>query len=133
MQHGNSVLRGAGLPASPDARYVEGMSKAAGSLVLSVLLLSCGFPKAGPAPGPVQPSSASAAEQRWPGTTAAQLERGRATFVAKCNGCHDYPDVRAVPESRWPEIVTKMSSKANLTADQSTPLLRFILVARDAG
>lgn len=95
-----------------------------------VVLASCGFPKTGAAPGPVAPGAASAAEQRWPGTTAAHLDEGRNLFIAKCNGCHGYPDLRAIPEERWEGVMKKMGDKADLSAEQSSRVLRFILVAR---
>ena len=109
---------------------VPPMSKLGVSVVACAVLTACGFPKSGPAPGPLAPNAASAAEQRWPGTTAAQLEQGRTLFVAKCNGCHDYPDLHAVPESRWPEVLKKMGENAKLSQDQTTQVLHFILAAQ---
>lgn len=103
-------------------------------LVISIAvagLTACGFPKSGPAPGPLAPDAAAAAQQRWPGTTAAQLEEGRTLFVAKCNGCHDYPDMHAIPESRWPDVVTKkMGPNAKLSPEQTTEVLHFILASQ---
>jgi cytochrome c5 len=110
------------------------MLRAMRKLVVTMVvvgLTACGFPKSGPAPGPLAPNTAEAAAQRWPGTTAAQLEEGRTLFVAKCNGCHDYPDMHAIPESRWPDVVMKkMGENAKLTTEQSTQVLHFILAAQ---
>jgi cytochrome c5 len=100
------------------------------SVVAFTVLAACGFPKAGPAPGALEPRAASAAEQRWPGTTAAQLEQGRTLFIAKCNQCHDYPDLHAVPESRWPDVLKQMGEKAKLSSDEATQVLHFVLAAQ---
>jgi hypothetical protein len=98
--------------------------------VAFIALASCGYPKSGPAPGPLQPQATTTAEQRWPGTTTEQLEQGRTIFIAKCNACHDYPDLHAVAEDRWPDVLKKMSVKAKLSPEESTMVLHFILAAR---
>lgn len=100
------------------------------AVLLALLLVACGFPKAGPVPGPVTADNASAASARWQGTTRESLERGRTTFAAKCNACHSHPDVRAIPEAKWPEILDSMAKKADLSPAQKEEVLHFILTAR---
>lgn len=102
--------------------------------LLALLLLAsttaCGFPKTGPAPGAVNAQQTTAAEQRWPGTTAAELEAGRKLFLDGCDSCHGYPELQAIPEARWADVMREMGPKADLTPEQSEQVLRFVLIAR---
>lgn len=91
--------------------------KLARVLAVALVVGSCGYPKSGPVPP--QPSD-----------TAPAVAAGRATFTAKCNGCHSYPDVSAIADDRWPKIVTRMAGKAHLTPPQGDEVLQFILAAR---
>src|SRR5579872_3234081 len=90
----------------------------------------CGFPKSGPAPGPLSPEAVSAATARWPETSEAQLQSGRDLFVAKCNQCHSYPDVTAIEDERWTEILSRMGKKAELDEGQTEAVRRFVRAAR---
>ena len=98
--------------------------------VLAAFGLACGFPKAGPVPGPVSPERATAASTKWQGTTPESLAAGRETFSAKCNACHGHPDVSAIAEEKWPTILDAMAKKADLTPKQKDDVLHFILSAR---
>lgn len=102
--------------------------------LLGVTLLlgtsACGFPKTGPAPGAIDARQTTAAEQRWPGTTVADLEAGRKLFLDSCADCHGYPDLQAIPEARWEGVMREMGPKADLTPEQSGQVLRFILAVR---
>lgn len=101
------------------------------SLLLGLCVLAaCGYPKAGPVPGPVTPTAMASAQQRWPDATSTQLEAGHSLFAAKCNGCHDYPDIDSVPDSRWPSTMKKMGKKAKLNDDETEAVLRFIQASR---
>jgi hypothetical protein len=70
------------------------------------------------------------ASQRWSGATAASLAAGRDHFLAKCNGCHGYPDPGAVAEERWPDVVERMAKKAGLGAEEKDGVLRYVLAWR---
>jgi mono/diheme cytochrome c family protein len=102
------------------------------SLLLgSLFALGCGFPKTTSAPPPpVSPADATGATARWPEATPDRLAAGRALFVARCNGCHGYPDVASVPEDRWPGIVKEMAPKAKLSPAEGDDVLHFVLAAR---
>ena len=94
-------------------------------------LLGAGcFPKGAPVPGALSPAGVTWATGRWPGVTAASLSAGRDHFVAKCNGCHSYPDLAAIPEARWPEIMERMGKKAGLGAEDKEAVLRYLLASR---
>jgi hypothetical protein len=104
--------------------------------VLSAVLLALGlmgagcFPKAGEPPGVLSASAVASASARSPGVTAGTLSAGRDLFLAKCNGCHKYPDLAAIPEASWPGIVDKMGNKAHLAPDERNEVLHFILASR---
>jgi len=97
---------------------------------LLAVLAACGYPKAGAVPAPVTGDAAKAATTKWPDATEASLGEGRALFASKCNTCHEHPDVNAIAEGKWPEIVKEMGEKAKLDAKQSELVLRFVLAAR---
>jgi cytochrome c5 len=102
-------------------------------IFLGVSALGCGFPKAGPVPGPVTSERAAAAATTWQGTTPESLAAGRETFATKCNKCHSHPDVNAISEEEWPSILDSMAKKAELTVKQKEDVLHFILSARTKG
>lgn len=64
---------------------------------------------------------------QWPGTTLADLERGRALYAARCGSCHVAP----LPESRsavmWPHIVADMVQKKKVPAADEVPITRFLV------
>src|SRR5580658_8968765 len=102
-------------------------------IVLRVALFAIGllgagcYPKAGPAPGVVTAHGVTWASTRWPGVTASSLSAGRDLFLAKCNACHDYPDLTAIPEARWPGIIDEMGGKAHLGTEEKGEVLYFVL------
>jgi len=105
--------------------------RALGTLTLAILGLACGPKVTAPAPGPVTPATV-AASQGGAGAAASQaeLEEGRTAFVAKCNGCHGYPDLVAIKESEWKHIIDEMGSKSDFDAKTKEKVLRFVLAAR---
>jgi hypothetical protein len=92
------------------------------------LVWGCG-PKTGPMPGPLSPKQSREAESRWDGASDFSTARGRAIFQAKCDDCHDYPDVHAVSEASWPGILERMGLKAELRTDESKDVLNFVRAA----
>jgi cytochrome c5 len=97
------------------------------------LLGAACFPKAGPAPGVVSADRVTWASTKWPGVTAASLTAGHDKFIAKCNGCHGYPDLGATSEGEWPSIVDRMAKKAGLAPAERDDVLHYVLAARPAG
>ena len=88
------------------------------------------YPKGAAAPGALSPGGVAWAAKRWPGVDAAALTAGHDRFIAKCNGCHDYPDLVAVSEEHWPGIVESMAKKAHLGPDERDGVLHYVLAAR---
>jgi cytochrome c5 len=93
------------------------------------LIAAC-YPKAGAVPAPAATADLATASARWPNASAEGLAAGRATFIEKCNGCHDYPDVTSIDEAKWPGILARMGKKADLDSAATENVLHFVLVAR---
>jgi len=91
---------------------------------LAVIELGCtsGIPK------PTQLDVARAS-RRWPGTTGAELSRGRALYLGRCAGCHNLyrPEARA-PE-QWPKIVRDMAGPAGLGPKEIEAIERYLVIA----
>jgi mono/diheme cytochrome c family protein len=102
----------------------------AAALVSGIAAIGCGFPAAGPVPPPLTVADVDTAKARFPNTSKDSLDTGRDLFAARCNGCHNYPDVWKVDDARWPEIMKRMGNKAGLDEAQSHAVLSFIRVAR---
>ena len=102
-----------------------------GSALFAVGLVAAGcYPKAGPTPGALSATSVTWASTRWPGVTGSALSAGRDLFLSKCNGCHGYPDLDAVSEKRWPDILESMAKKSHLDAGERDAVLHYVLAAR---
>ncbi len=70
---------------------------------------------------------ARAAAAQWPGTSAADLERGRRLYVRRCSGCHTLYLPAAYPPEDWPALVEAMSDKARLDPAERTDVTRFVV------
>ncbi len=77
----------------------------------------------------VHPGAADAqlAATRWPGTTVAQLEQGRAAYVANCSRCHALHVPEEYPASDWPALVDAMADRAKLGAADREAIVRFLV------
>jgi mono/diheme cytochrome c family protein len=62
--------------------------------------------------------------------TASSLAGGRDLFLANCNGCHAYPELSAIADDRWPEILEEMAKKSHLGTEQRDAILHFVLASR---
>ncbi|MCC6899714.1 MAG: hypothetical protein IT377_12110 [Polyangiaceae bacterium] len=81
--------------------------------------------------GSVTPGMVTAAQRRWPETSREELERGQATFAAKCKECHALPSPRAHTADEWVAITRKMGKLAGLDAPSSQSVLRYVTAARE--
>jgi hypothetical protein len=104
------------------------------ALLAAIGILGAGgagcYPKGAQAPGALSARGVAWAATRWPGATEGSLSTGRDHFLSKCNGCHAYPDLAAVPEGRWPEILEDMAKKSHLGPEERDAVLHFVLAAR---
>jgi cytochrome c5 len=91
--------------------------------------VACGFPKTGAAPPPLSPAQTASALTS-PGVTEQSLTAGHDAFIAKCNGCHGYPDLGSISVEKWPDVMMRMAHKADLTESQGNDVLHFILASR---
>jgi hypothetical protein len=99
------------------------------ALAVAVLCAGC-FPKTAAAPPALSAGSVAKASARWKDGTAEALSMGHDRFVAKCNGCHGYPDLPAIADERWPAIVERMANKAHLGPEERDAILHYILASR---
>lgn len=75
-----------------------------------------------------QPTDVGAAQVRWPGTTQADLERGRSVYVSRCGSCHFLHRPSELAPGRWPGVVAKMAPRAKLSPGESTDVVRYLVV-----
>jgi Dihaem cytochrome c len=92
--------------------------------------LSLAFALAGCAPGlpQPQPADARAAQLAFPGTTEADLERGRTSYVHRCAACHMLHRPSELPPARWPAVVGQMTARAKLSAVEAADITRYLVV-----
>jgi mono/diheme cytochrome c family protein len=80
------------------------------------------------------PEDAVRLASRWPGTTVADLQRGRSLHVRRCAGCHNLVLPRAFPPDEWPGLVDDMAEKSRLGREERDDVVRFLVaVASDGG
>jgi mono/diheme cytochrome c family protein len=99
-------------------------------LVAAPVLGAGCYPKAGPPPVALSANSIASASTRWSGVTASSLSKGHDLFLANCDVCHGYPDLTAIPDERWPNILEKMAKKSHLDAEERDAILHFVLASR---
>lgn len=80
-------------------------------------------------------TDARAVASRYPGTTAADLERGRTLYVRRCAGCHAVPLPTVHTPAEWPEVIGEMAARARLSPEDRADIERFLvaLSAEDPG
>jgi hypothetical protein len=102
---------------------------AAAALVLFVAAWTAGCAARIP---PVREVDAAAAQAGWPGTTTADLDRGRHLYVVRCSACH----LAHTPSERrsrdWPAVVDKMAPRAKLAAAEKIDVLRYLTVMAES-
>lgn len=104
----------------------DGSSQRLRLVVLLLLGLALWNACAGNVPHP-SPAQAEAIQQRWPGTTQADLNRGRQLYVARCGGCHNLYPPSAFAADLWPEIMEKMAARSRLTRQEHEEILRYLV------
>ena len=73
------------------------------------------------------PADVARAGERWPGTTASELARGRSLYAGHCGSCHRpvAPESRAAEE--WPAHVHEMQGQAKLSDEQARLVVRYLV------
>jgi hypothetical protein len=68
------------------------------------------------------------AHRRWPSTSMAQLQEGRALYVEKCASCHALKTPNAVPADRWPGEIARMRTQhgVRLSDAEATTMERYL-------
>jgi cytochrome c5 len=95
---------------------------------LLVALVACARPTL-PAATPADANRASAT---WPGTTSADLDRGRSIYVARCSGCHQPVQPTAIPATEWPGHIAEMKERAHLDEHEVTLVERYLVTMSTA-
>lgn len=99
------------------------MSRLLRSIALALLVAGC----ATAAPFPLA-VDVGIAQARWPGTTQADLERGRTVYLGRCGGCHLLHRPEEVAAEKWPGVVGKMGPRAKLSPADGADLVRYLVV-----
>jgi cytochrome c5 len=97
--------------------------------VKAVLVLTAAFAALACAAALRHPTAADAlaVEARYPGTTVADLERGRSLYVRRCAGCHTLPLPRAHTAAEWPDVIGEMAGRARLGSRERTDVERLLV------
>jgi hypothetical protein len=86
--------------------------------------------------GPVRPTNGvyepgaaevAAIQAQFAGTTQAELLEGYKLYTGTCTNCHQPKNIYNRPENRWPGIISDMSMRSHLTAQQSDAILKYVL------
>lgn len=99
------------------ANGIAGLALAAG------LLWACGRPQL-PA---VTQADASRMSTTWPGVTVASLEQGRTLYNAHCSSCHLPVSPHKFSARAWPQHVSEMKERANLSDDVAVEIERYLV------
>jgi len=86
---------------------------------------------AGCAAALVHPTAQDArwAAVRWPETTLADLQHGRALYVQKCAGCHNLHLPEEFAPEEWAGYVSYMVADAKITPEEQLVITRFLASA----
>jgi hypothetical protein len=94
------------------------------SVIILLFIVSC----ANFAPPP-EVSSALISNARADHVAAEQLQNGRRFFVSRCLECHTLPPVARYSQNEWPHLVSRMSSRANLSTGEQAAIVAYLRAA----
>jgi cytochrome c len=72
-------------------------------------------------------ADAGRAARRWPGTTLADLHRGRELYIARCSSCHQPVAPGSIAARDWPGHVREMQERANLEPGPAELVVRYLV------
>ena len=93
------------------------------SIGAASLLLACGPGLAVPADGDV-----TRGRQAQASLTLEELNRGRASYIAKCSGCHHLYAPSVLDAEGWADMVSEMRERSNLTHTDERAILTYLTV-----
>lgn len=123
-------MKNSSLPHRESSRPSPGTGRLAPLLLLAAA--AC-YPKEGPPPATPSGDVVAIAQKRWPDATEASLNEGRSLFLAQCNRCHGYPDLRLIEPGKLAEDTRRMArNKSDLSEPQAELVVRFVLASRES-
>ena len=60
---------------------------------------------------------------------AEQLQNGHRLFLSHCLECHTLPPVTKYSRNEWPHLVSRMSGRADLSADEQAAIVAYLRAA----
>jgi cytochrome c5 len=79
------------------------------------------------------PADVERAQTRWPGTTTAELEQGRALYRGRCTSCHQPVAPWRIGADEWPGHVAEMQDRSGLSEAEAELVLRYVVTMADRG
>jgi mono/diheme cytochrome c family protein len=79
-----------------------------------------------------QPADVASAQVEFPGTTQADLDRGRAVYLRRCGSCHLLHQPGDLAPAKWPGVVAKMTPRAKLSAADAADVVRYLVILSTA-
>ncbi len=79
----------------------------------------------------INPELMAAAEKRFPGIKASDINEGQRFYYSKCGNCHAIPEITSEKAEKWPKIMDWMAPKANMDDVQKQKTLQYVLSALD--
>ena len=103
------------------SRRLAKLAGAGAALAVSAALAACAadVPRA-------TPLDAERAARRRPGTTIADLDRGRSTYLSKCTSCHSPVAPRSIAGEAWPQHVDEMRERAHLSTEEHDAIVLYL-------
>ena len=77
-------------------------------------------------------SDATRAAAKFPGTTLADLNKGKAAYEANCGKCHGLKDPAKYSEEKWRKVNPPMAQKAGIEAATEGLILKYVITAGSA-
>lgn len=99
-------------------------------LATLVFAIACGTSKVATetaVPAGMTQADADRAAVKFPGTTLADLEKGKTTYEANCGKCHKLHAPSSRNEEAWRKVVPPMAKKSKLDATSEDLVLRYVV------
>ncbi|MBX7094139.1 MAG: hypothetical protein K1X56_05415 [Flavobacteriales bacterium] len=92
-----------------------------------ILAIACGAPKVATTTAEMNQSDADRAAAKFPGTTLADLQKGKTIYEANCGKCHKLHAPNSRGEEGWKKIVPPMAKKAKLDDASMDLTLKYLV------